>query len=78
MQGRQEALWQQNVAGSDIDTLIQTLLSSGYGGIYLDSAVYAQQTSQEAAVNLCNTLTEKLQTAPIISENGELYFWKIK
>lgn len=78
MQGREEALWQQNVANSDVDHMIEALLSSGYSGVYLDSVVYNQLLGQDATNALCGELTEKLQTNPLISENGELYFWKLK
>lgn len=77
MQGREEALWQESVANLGVDYMLEALRSNGYSGIYLDSLVYDQISGPERRDALCNELTEKLQTSPLISENGELYFWKL-
>lgn len=78
MQGRSEALWQENVAASDVDTMLTALIENGYGAVYLDLPLYVQQAGQEAADNICRELTEILEIQPVISNNGELYFWNLK
>lgn len=79
MQGRPEALWQAQVAASDVDTMLNTLSESGYGGIYLDMPIYTQKIGDPtAAETLCAELTKKLGVSPMVSENGELYFWTME
>lgn len=78
MQGREEALWQQSVANSGVDNIVPSLINSGYSGIYLDVPVYAQISGQDAAETVCNELTKKLHIEPLISQNGELYFWNLE
>ena len=78
MQGRAEAEWQEATAGSDVDTMLQTLSSNGYEGIYLDKKLYIQHFGEAELENICQQLTERLQTSPIVSNNGELYFWNMR
>lgn len=77
MQGREEAQWQEYVADLDISAMLDTLIYSGYEGIYLDKPIYEKHKGEDSALNVCDDLTKILGAEPLISSNGELYFWNL-
>ena len=77
MQGRKEARWQDKTANSRVNKMLKRLTNKGYGGVYMDKFVYTQRFGEEKADRICSKLTEKLNRKPLISKNGELYFWKM-
>ena len=77
MQGRKEARWQDKTANSRVNKMLKRLTNKGYGGVYMDKFVYTKRFGEEKADRICSKLTEKLNRKPLISKNGELYFWKM-
>ena len=77
MQGRDEAIWQENVSLYDVNTILPILVAEGYSGIYLDKVVYCSLYGEKNFEQIVNDLTSKLNAVPTISNNGELYFWSL-
>lgn len=75
MQGREEAKWQQEVLQLETEDMVSEIKQAGYEGIYLDTVVYASQTDEDGLWRRISELNDVMQQAPLVSENGELYFW---
>lgn len=78
MQGRQEAKWQQMVSRCDTDTMLMLLAAKGYNGIYLDKIAYLQTFDGAHFQQLYDGLNQVLALNPMISEDGNLFFWDIR
>ena len=70
MQGRDGDVWQQYISSKPLKEMIQELSLSGFNGIYLDS--YGYTDAGKAEITAISFL---LDTAPIASANGRLYFF---
>ena len=77
MQGREEARWQQETASLGTNEMVAELLKNGYDGIYVDMAAYEGVNGEGSFASLQNGLNELLQTGPVVSADGNLYFWKL-
>lgn len=80
MQGRSESVWQQSVAAlyNDIGSMLHELKVADYDGIYIDSVVYANVYGTDELIRVLTELTQILNEDPIVSSNGELFFWDIR
>ena len=65
--------WNEYVSRLDIATMIDIIIASGFRGIYIESRAY---THDEMQVLLAN-IEEKLDYKPMISEDGNLYFYNL-
>ena len=86
MQGRREAQWQSAVSALPSGKMIRKLQKAGYAGLYLDmaaciTAAQAGGLSGEAALlqteQKIASFTEKLGREPLVSGDGQLYFWSL-
>lgn len=78
MQGREEAVWQQQVASAEAGSMVMQLKEAGYSGIYLDISVFINKYGQEQAADFLTCLENAISSEAIISENGNIYFWDIR
>ena len=78
MQGRPEAEWQKETAALPPSEMIKELREKGYDGLYVDKAVYQEQAGEEAFRQLVEELNASLKTEPIVSEDGNLYYWDLQ
>lgn len=70
MKGRYGDEWQKSVSGMPIDDMVMVLSSNGFNGIYVDSYGYPENDT-----TLISELSRVLDTTPIVSGNGRLYFF---
>lgn len=77
MQGREEALWQNNVASCELPKMIEKLKYAGYDGIYLDKDLFTIKYGDEAAEEEVKEITELTGVEPLVSKDTNKYFWKI-
>lgn len=80
MEGREEAEWQKAVAKCEPAEMIGKLKDAGYAGIYLDKRLYehSSKKNKDKADAYINMITAETGTEPLVSEDQEKYFWKIK
>jgi hypothetical protein len=78
MQGRPEAKWQQMVSRCDIETMLALLAKKGYAGIYLDKIAYLQTSDEANFQQVFGSLNKALGLNPMISDDGNLFFWDIR
>ena len=71
MKGRDGDVWEKNVAAQPIDQMVETLMSAGFGGIYIDRFAYLDHGAK-----LESDLSTALRTTPVVSENRRLSFFK--
>ena len=72
MKGTDYDMWQKSVAGNPANEMVQTLLSSGFSGIYIDRLGYADQGTK-----LEMELANALGTSPIVSTDQRLSFFDL-
>lgn len=70
MQGRDGDIWQQYVSSKPLKEMLQELSLSGFNGIYLDGYGYADGGKEKVAA-----ISSLLDTEPIVSSNGRMYFF---
>ena len=60
--------------------MIGKLKDAGYAGIYLDKRLYEHRNKDKEgkAAAYINLITAETGSEPLISEDQEKYFWKIK
>lgn len=79
MQGRAEANWQKETAGEPVKEMIKDLREAGYDGIWLYTNLYTRKTgNEEETIRIIQDLKDELSQEPMVSEDGEVYFWTIK
>jgi hypothetical protein len=72
MRGREGDRWQMEVAAQSTEDLLETLVRSGFSGIYLDRYGYADDGKTIEA-----ELDRLLGGDPVVSKNQRLVFYKI-
>lgn len=72
MKGRPIATWQQNTANLPLPEMLNTLVSSGFSGIYIDRNGYTDN-----AKSLETSLIALLHESPLISPNGQMSFFSL-
>lgn len=70
MKGRPDSDWQRLIASMSPEDMIKILSQYGFSGVYIDSYGYV-----EGGAQLMANISQILETAPIVSENGRLYFF---
>ncbi len=65
--------WNEYVSLLDMWTRIDTIISSGFRGIYIESRAYTEDELSE----LLDSIEEKLGYDPLISADGKLYFYNL-
>ena len=65
--------WNEYVSLLDMWTRIDTIISSGFRGIYIESRAYTEDELTE----LLDSIEEKLGYDPIISDDGKLFFYNL-
>lgn len=78
MQGREEAVWQQQVASAEAGSMLVQLKEAGYSGIYLDLSLFIKKYGQEQAIHFLTCLQNEISNEAIVSEYGNIYFWDIR
>lgn len=73
MKGRIEDAWLQKTAGKPLKEMLEDISLVGFEGIYLDSYGYSEQDATE----LEKKLTNLLDTEPIVSTDGRLYYFNM-
>lgn len=77
MQGRGEAEWQKAAACCETAEMINKIKTAGYDGIYLDKSLYEEKNGEEYTAVRIEEITETLGRQPLVSDDGDKYFWKI-
>jgi hypothetical protein len=72
IKGREDDLWEKNVAARPINDLAETLVFAGFSGIYVDRLGYSDQ-----GVQLERELANALNMKPIVSTNQRLSFFDL-
>ena len=72
MKGREGDTWQQQVATQPLRELVETLVRSGFSGIYVDRFGYADQAAELEA-----KLSVLVGTKPIEAANQRLVFFSL-
>jgi phosphoglycerol transferase len=72
MEGREGDRWQMEVTAQSTEDLLETLVRSGFSGIYLDRYGYADEGRTIEA-----ELGRLLGGDPVVSKNQRLVFYKI-
>lgn len=72
MRGSIEDKWNENVNKMKLNDMVRYLSENGFAGIYIDRRAYEQEELRELEDNL----TKTIGSAPIISENENLSFFK--
>ena len=75
MQGREESLWQNRVASSDAETMINDLQHAGYNGLYLNKYLFGTNNPDEIDMYI-NSIIDVLGEPSVLSEDERVYFWK--
>lgn len=70
MKGRNGDLWQKEIVSKPPTEMVDGLSFAGFNGIYVDSYGYADNGK-----DVISSLTSILQTTPLVSDNGRLYFF---
>lgn len=70
--GREGDLWNQSVSALPPDQMVTSVKEKGFAGIYIDKRAY----NDAEFGNLISTLNSCIGKEPILSENGNLYFYK--
>lgn len=78
MQGREEAVWQQQVAFAEVDSMVIQLKEAGYSGIYLDTSLYTKMYGEEQTLKFKNSMQKALGNRQMESEDKVLLFWDIR
>lgn len=78
MEGREESNWQMAVAGYDTQDFLDTIRENGYDGVYLDRTLYVKGFDEDAANEKIEALTTVVGKEPLVSEDGQIYFWDIR
>lgn len=73
MKGREGDTWYKYVASLSMEEMIETILSYGFRGIYIDTRAYAK----DDLIVLQNQIEEVIGCGPTISENGALLFYNL-
>lgn len=71
MKGRKEADWIKYISERDIATMVDSLVLSGFNGIYIDSYGYLNSSQ------IINDLSKKLNINPLVSEDKRLVFFSL-
>ena len=74
MRGRQSDKWNERVSSLTMEKLIPVIVQSGFRGIYIDSRAYAKDELDLLRKNIEEVLADE---KPLISENGQLYFYNL-
>lgn len=79
MEGREEAQWQKAVAECSPYEIVKKVKYAGYDGIYMDKRLYERNYKkiEGKAESVIESITKETGSEPLISEDGEKYFWKI-
>jgi phosphoglycerol transferase len=72
MRDRQDALWEERVAGQPLEMMIRQLAYAGFSGIYVDRYGYSDLGS-----GIESRLSQQLGEFPLVSEDGRLAFFNL-
>lgn len=70
MRGRPGDTWQKLLKNMPVQDMVKTLSLTGFAGIYIDSYGF-----EDGGAKILSNITSILQTKPLISDNGRLYFF---
>ena len=72
MKGRPGDDWQRLVASLPVEDMLKSLSQAGFDGIYIDSYGF-----EDGGSKLLSNVTRVLETKPLVSDNGRLYFFNM-
>lgn len=73
MKGREQEIWQKQVAAKPTKEMIETVALSGFQGIYLNRNGYAENPSKVEA-----EIEKELGNPQLLSEDGKLVFFDLR
>ena len=78
MQGREEAVWQKQVASKSIRKMLHDITEAGYTGLYVDKQIYEQRNGADSFQYVFDEVNRLTGEMPLINGMGDLFVWNLK